>query len=103
MIVKIILLGLLFVLSAPAVDKIQDFVHVSSDSTLQLINGISSDLQKLLKYFNSTVIVTFFRTSLASSASLFSNNLALHLKDLKLLSKCYICIKISCFIFWIKP
>ena len=30
------------------------------DSTLQLINDISSDLQKLLKDFNATAIVAFF-------------------------------------------
>ena len=41
------------------------------------INGISSDL-KLLKYFNGTVIVSFFRILLAcfglGRASVFPNN-----------------------------
>ena len=81
LIVKIILLETAFALSAPAADKTQYFVNLNS--TLQLINGISSDHQKLLKYFNGTAIVAFFRISFAQSASVFSNNLALYLKDLK--------------------
>ena len=39
---------------------------LSFSSTLQLINGVSSDLQKLLKYFNGTAIVTFFSIPLAA-------------------------------------
>ena len=62
---------------------------LSFNSTLQRINNISSDLQKLLKYINGTAIVTFFRTPLASPgagwASVFPSNLALNLKYLKLL------------------
>ena len=58
---------------------------MSFNSTLQLINGISSDLQKLIKYFNGTAIVAFLEIPFAPSASVFSNNLALNLKDLKLL------------------
>ena len=65
LIVKMILLGLSFVLSLPAADKTQYFVHLSFNSILQLINGISSDLQKLLKYFNGTAIIAFFRILLA--------------------------------------
>ena len=49
LIVKIVLLGVVFVLSAPVPDKAQYFVHLRFSSTLQLINGISSELQKLLK------------------------------------------------------
>ena len=45
----------------PAADKTHYFVHLSFNSTLQLINGISSDLQKLLKYFNGTTIVAFLK------------------------------------------
>ena len=48
-----------------------------------------SDLQKLLKYFNGKAIVAFFGISLASfeatCATVVSNNLALYVKDLKLL------------------
>ena len=89
LIVKVVLVELVFALSAPAADKAQYFVHLIFNSTLQLINGNSSDLQKLLKYFNGTAIVRFFRIPLAWFASwvtVVSNNLALHSKDLKLSS-----------------
>ena len=86
-IVKIILLRLPLVLSLAASDKKQYFIRLSFNLILQLINGISSDLQKLLKYFNGTAIVYFFRIPLAlyglGWASVFANNLALCLKDLK--------------------
>ena len=65
LIVKIILLGLLaFVLSLLVVVKIQYFFHLSFNSTLQLINGISGDLKKLPKCFNGAAIVAFFRIPL---------------------------------------
>ena len=64
-VVKIILLGPVFVLSVPAADKIQYFVHSSLHFTLQLINAISRDLQKLFKFFNGTAIVVFFLIPLA--------------------------------------
>ena len=35
-------------------------IHFNESSILQLINGISNDLQKLLKYFNGTAIFTPF-------------------------------------------
>ena len=86
---KIILLGLAFALSLPGADKRPYFVHLSFKFTLQLINGISSDLQKLLKYFNSTAIGAYFRILLelfgAGWTTVFPNNLALYLNDLKLL------------------
>ena len=84
LIVKVTLLELAFVLSTPAADKTQYFVHLSFNSTLQLINGVSRDLQKLLKYFNGTAIIAFPKTPFAPSATVFSNNLALYLEDLKL-------------------
>ena len=56
-IVKIILLGL----PAPAAVKTQYLAHLIFNSVLQLIHGISSNLQKLLKYFNETATVSFFR------------------------------------------
>ena len=59
------LLGLAFILSALAADKMQYFVHLSFNSSMQLINGIASDLQKLLKHFNDTSIAAFFRIPLA--------------------------------------
>ena len=70
----------------PAVAKKQCFVHLSFNSTLQLINHISSDLQKLLKYFFGTAIMAFFRIFLlfgAGWASVSPTNLALYIKDLK--------------------
>ena len=66
LIVKILSSLLTLALSVPAKDKTQCFDHLSFNSTLQLINGISSDLQKLLKYFNGTPIVAFFRIPLAA-------------------------------------
>ena len=38
----------------------QSLDHVEIRLTSQLINGISRVLQKLLKYFNGTIISTFF-------------------------------------------
>ena len=60
-------------------------VHLSFNSIFQLINGISSDLQKLLNYFNGTAIAAFVRVPLFPSASEFPNNLSLYSKDLKIL------------------
>ena len=55
-----------------SLDYIQFLSHFNESSTLQLINGISNDLQKLLKYFNGTAIFTPF---------LFAIKLDLYLKD----------------------
>ena len=88
LIVKIILLGSAFVLSLPAADKTQYFANLSFSSTLELIYIISSDLHKLLKYFNDKAIVAFFRIPLTWFGlewdSVFSSSLALYLKDIKL-------------------
>ena len=62
LIVRIILLELASAFSAPAEAKTQCFVYLSFNSTLPLINGISNDHQKLLRYFNGTAIATFLRT-----------------------------------------
>ena len=83
-IISITLASSLILFSLPATDKTQYFLHLTFNSTQQLINCISSDLQKLLKYFNGTAIAAFFKISFAPSATLFPNNLALYLKDLKL-------------------
>ena len=53
---------------------------------MQLINDISSDLQKLFRYFNGTGVAAF------------PNNLVLYMKDLKIISILNIIIKVSCFI-----
>ena len=63
LIVKIILLALSLLLVSfllTATDKSQYFFHLSFNSTLKLINGISSDFQKLLRYINGTADVEFF-------------------------------------------
>ena len=46
--------------SLATLENIQFLFHDNESSTLQLINGISSDLQKLLNYFNGTAIFTPF-------------------------------------------
>ena len=43
--------------------NIQFSIHDKESSTLQLIKGISNDLQKLLKYLNSETILTPFKSS----------------------------------------
>ena len=83
LIVKILLLAcsLPLTLSLPFAEKMQYFFYLSFNSISQLLNGILSDLQKLLKYFNGTGIVAFFRIPLAwfsvSWAIVFPKNLAL--------------------------
>ena len=64
LVVKILLL-LLLSLSLPFADKTQFFVHLSFISTLEIINAILTDLQKLLEHFNGTASFAFLRTSLA--------------------------------------
>ena len=61
---------------------------------MQLINGFSSYHQKLLRQFNGTAIVAFFRIPFASSAPVFPYNLALCLKDLKLLLSSILALKL---------
>ena len=62
--VKIILLALtssLISFSLPPAEKTQYFVHLRFNSTLQLLNRILIDLQKLIKYFNVTTTVAFLK------------------------------------------
>ena len=72
LIIKIILLESAGTFSTPAAAKTQCFVHLSFNSTLQLINGISIDLQILLRYINGTEIVAFFKIELFPTV--LSNN-----------------------------
>ena len=51
LIVKVILLELASTFSTPPAAKIQCFFHLSFNSILQLINDISSNLQKVFRYF----------------------------------------------------
>ena len=67
------------VAAVPALDHIQFSYHFHESSTLQLINGISNDLQKLLKYFSGTAIFTPF---------LFVMKLDLYLNDDELFGIC---------------
>ena len=90
LVVKIILLEFTLLFLIPSKGQIQYFVHVRFNSTLQLINGISSDCQKLLKYFNETAVVaSFFRTEF-----LLSIALALYLKNLKALRFAILALKL---------
>ena len=68
LLVKEVLLSSLLRLasSVTATDKTQYFVHLSFNSTLQLINETSSDFHKLLIYFNDPAIAAFFRIPLAA-------------------------------------
>ena len=67
LIVNVILLeSLPLAFSVPATDKTQYFVDLGFNSTLQLINGFFSNLQKLLEHFNGTVITKFLRIPLAA-------------------------------------
>ena len=53
-------------LALAAVVRTHFSIHFNENSTLQLISGNSIDLQKLLKYFSSTAIVTYFFVPLFS-------------------------------------
>ena len=46
--------------AVPALDNIQFSYQFNESSTLQLNNGISNDLKKLLKYFSGPAIFTPF-------------------------------------------
>ena len=62
------LLGLELELSAPD----SCFAHLSFNSTLQLIDGISKDLQNFFRYSNGTAAVGFFRIPLFHCGLSFS-------------------------------
>ena len=55
--------------------KTQYFVHLSFNSTSQLINGISRDLQKLFRYISGTTIRVFLKIPFAPYSNAFANNL----------------------------
>ena len=44
----------------PALDQVQSSIQFNSRQILQLINGISNDLQKLLKYFYFNIFFLCF-------------------------------------------
>ena len=63
------------VAALPALDNIQFSYHYNERSTLQLINGISNDLQKLHKNFSGTAIFTPFLSVTKLGLYLNDNNL----------------------------
>ena len=65
LILKIILLELTLTLSAPAADKTQYFFYLISNSSLQLVNGISNGIE----------IVAFLKIPCALSALVILNYL----------------------------
>ena len=70
--------------AAPAsVDNTHSFFHVKFNLILQLIKGISSDMKKLLKYFNGTTTFTVLSVILPSRTG-SPNKLTLYLKELEL-------------------
>ena len=92
LIVKIILLGSALVLSTPPIVKTQCFVvHSSLSSIFQLINDISSNLQKLLRYFNGTAIVVF--SIIPFAVAMFTINFVLYLEDIRILLSVMLALK----------
>ena len=77
-----------------AISLYQWFAHLSFNSSLQLINGISSDLRTLLRYFNSAAIFVFSKNPFVPSASVFPNKLALYLKHMKALPSAITTLKL---------
>ena len=70
--------------ASPApVDNTHSFFQVKFNLILQLIEGISNDLKKLLKYFNGTTTFTFILAILLETTGL-PNKLILYFKELEL-------------------
>ena len=67
--------------AVPALDNIQFPYQFNESSTLQLINGIANDLQKLLKYFSGTAIFTPSFLLFAPSTTVLSIRFDLYLND----------------------
>ena len=72
--------------AVPALDNIHSSYYFNENSILQLMNGISNDLQKLLKYFNGTAIFTFSLFLFAPSATVSPIRFALFLNEEALLN-----------------
>ena len=68
------------VVTSITLDITQSYLQFNSKWILQLINSISKDLQKLVKYFNGTAIFTYLNTPLSSAVSGLKK-LDLYLKD----------------------
>ena len=78
--------GILNFAESPALDKIQPSIQFNSRWILQLINGISNDLHKLLKYYNGTTVFVFFTELfvLLTAFAVFPTRAALYLNNLEL-------------------
>ena len=68
------------ILNVAIVDITQSLLQFNSRCILQLINEISQDLQKLLKYFSGTAIFMSLNTPLPSTSKGLKK-LDLYLKD----------------------
>ena len=69
----------------PALDKIQSSIQFNSKWILQLINGISSNLQNLLKYFNGkTIFVSFTKLFPPATPAVFPTGAPFYLNDSEL-------------------
>ena len=87
---KITLLGSALALSLPFADKAQLFNYLSFNSNLQLINGISKDLQKLFRCFNGFEKLSKYKdleTEIAKMWKLKTNVTPVILKALGIIKK----------------
>ena len=70
--------------SSAILDVTQFLIQLNSGWILQLMKGISSDRQKLLKYLRGTVIFASFNTPLSPAAAGFPKMRHLYLDDIDL-------------------
>lgn len=70
--------------SSAILDITQFLIQLNSRWILQLMKGISSDRQKLLKYLSGTAIFAPFNTSLLPAAAGFPKMRHLYLNDIDL-------------------
>ena len=78
---------ILNVVSPAVLENTKFLFQFSSRWILQLINGISNEFQKLLKYFVGTAIFTFSNTLLLSTVVYSPKKFDLYLKDVELFVK----------------
>ena len=65
----------------PALDQVQSSIQFNSRQILQLINGISNDLQKLLKYFYFNIFFLSFKLVTPAASSVSPTRAGLYLND----------------------
>ena len=68
---------------SPGLEKTQSLIQFNSRLILLLTDGISNDLQTLLKYFHGTTIFVFFTelVVLLTAFAVFPTRTALYLND----------------------